>query len=645
MDPITQQVVLATAGAAGAGEATYVDDVFSAFLYEGNGSARTIANGIDLSGEGGLVWIKQRTSSFEHALSDTERGVQKYLRSNTNQDETDRAPSGDNDAISSFNSDGFSLGGSLGVFNASGHDYVSWTFRKAPGFFDVVTWTGNGTSGRTINHNLGSVPGMIIVKCVEWDGTSWAVWHRSLTSGKVLFLDTTGAEATQSYFPSQPTATNFTIGSSAQVNTSYGFNYVAYVFAHDDQSFGTDEDEAIIKCGSYTGNGSTDGPEVNLGFEPQFLLYKNVTQALNWEMIDVWRGMPRGTSSDYMKVLKPNTDAAESTDFSTYPTSTGFKITNNGGSNNASGNTYIYMAIRRPHKPPTAGTDVFKSVLQSTHPQTISVGFPTDLIFTRDNTNASNNYLVPRLTGRYLATDLTNAEGSGSSFLFDLQNSFSFGTWWGSGTVINYYFKRAPGFFDVVTYTGNGSARTIAHNLSSVPEMMIFKTRSDSSSWIVYHKSTGAANFLVLNDVGGATTASAAFNDTEPTASVFTLGNGAGVNGSTKTFVGYLFASLDGISKVGSYTGTGNDVNVDCGFTAGARFILIRRTDSGGWYVWDSTRGIVSGNDPYFLLNVGNAPVTNTDYIDPLNAGFTVTSSAPAALNTSGGTYLFLAIA
>jgi hypothetical protein len=108
----------------------------------------------------------------------------------------------------------------------------------------------------------------------------------------------------------------------------------------------------------------------------------------------------------------------------------------------------------------------------------------------------------------------------------------------------------------------------------------------------------------------------------------------------------YLFATLAGVSKVGSYTGTGATLNVDCGFSAGARFILIKRTDStGDWYVWDSARGIVVGNDPYLLLNTTAAQVTSTDYIDPLSSGFTVTSSAPAALNASGGTYIFLAIA
>ncbi len=116
--------------------------------------------------------------------------------------------------------------------------------------------------------------------------------------------------------------------------------------------------------------------------------------------------------------------------------------------------------------------------------------------------------------------------------------------------------------------------------------------------------------------------------------------------GSGNTYIMYLFGNLDGISKVGTYSGTGNDVDVDCGFSAGARFVLIKRTDSGSntgdWYVWDTARGIATGNDPYLELNTGDAEVTSTDYIDPLNSGFTVTSSAPAALNASGGTYIFL---
>jgi len=154
---------------------------------------------------------------------------------------------------------------------------------------------------------------------------------------------------------------------------------------------------------------------------------------------------------------------------------------------------------------------------------------------------------------------------------------------------------------------------------------------------------------MSINSANGSFASSAFWNDTEPTSSVFSIGTAGHVNGSSgQKHIAYLFATLPGISKVGSYSGTGNAINVDCGFTAGARFILIKRSDedfNNDWYVWDTTRGIASGNDPYILLNSAVPQVTNTDFIDPLSTGFTVTSSAPTALNASGGTYIFLAIA
>ena len=115
---------------------------------------------------------------------------------------------------------------------------------------------------------------------------------------------------------------------------------------------------------------------------------------------------------------------------------------------------------------------------------------------------------------------------------------------------------------------------------------------------------------------------------------------------SSDLFVAYLFATLAGVSKVGSYTGTGALQNIDCGFSASARFILIKRTDStGDWYVYDSARGISSSNDPYLLMNSSAAEVTNTNYVDAYSTGFTITAAAPAAINASGGSFIFLAIA
>jgi len=214
---------------------------------------------------------------------------------------------------------------------------------------------------------------------------------------------------------------------------------------------------------------------------------------------------------------------------------------------------------------------------------------------------------------------------------------------WGAGAfaadVYSWMWKRAPKYMDVVAYTGTGSARTVSHNLGVAPEMIWFKSRDAAENWIVYAEPLGATKGLYLNANNAAITSPGVVNDTSPTDSVFTTSAAAFTNVSGQDFIAYLFASLDGISKIGSVTHSGT-TNVDCGFSSGARFVLLRRTDAAGdWYVWDSERGIVSGNDPYLLLNTTGAEVTNTDYIDPLSSGFTITSSFTA------GDYIFYAIA
>jgi hypothetical protein len=168
---------------------------------------------------------------------------------------------------------------------------------------------------------------------------------------------------------------------------------------------------------------------------------------------------------------------------------------------------------------------------------------------------------------------------------------------------------------------GLGSAQTLSHNLGVAPELIIEKRRDGVSAWLIYNEASGNTKYMQFSSSAEATSA-AAWNNTSPTISEFTVGTGASVNGNGETYISYLFATLAGVSKVGSYTGTAADLNVDCGFSAGARFILIKRTDStGDWYVWDSERGIVAGNDPYILLNtnagsdVTDTPTTSTLYL------------------------------
>jgi hypothetical protein len=251
-----------------------------------------------------------------------------------------------------------------------------------------------------------------------------------------------------------------------------------------------------------------------------------------------------------------------------------------------------------------------------------------------------------------LSTNLTDAEVSATALYFDLSNSVSlragYNLNYSPPNFIAYNFQRAPGFFDEVCYTGTGAVTNFTHNLGVAPELMIVKRRDDISIWAVYAAPLAAAatKYLQLQTDNAAITVNVLWNDTAPTSTVFTIGASININTVGSKNVAYLFATCAGVSKVGSYTGTGALLTVDCGFTSGARFVLIKRTDStGDWWTYDSARGITSGNDPYLLLNTDAAEVTSTNYVDTDTTGFKVTAAAPAGLNASGGLYIFLAIA
>jgi hypothetical protein len=300
---------------------------------------------------------------------------------------------------------------------------------------------------------------------------------------------------------------------------------------------------------------------------------------------------------------------------------------------------------------------VFAPILQSnanTPPRTISgAGFAPDLMLQGTTQYANGASAYDRLRGQVtLLPPYTNAEASavstGASFTMDGISYTGTGTINNNGNAVDWFFRRAPSFFDEVCYSGNGVAgRSVSHNLAAVPELMIVKGRNIARGWFVYSAALGGTKYLRVNTTDAAAVDSGPWNNTTQTSStVFVLGADFDVNQTTYTYVNYLFATCAGVSKVGSYTGTGTTQTINCGFTAGSRFVLIKRTDStGDWYVWDSARGIIAGNDPYLLLNDTAAEVTGTDYVDTANSGFEISSTAPAGINANGGTYIFLAIA
>jgi hypothetical protein len=638
MDPTTRALAM---GAAGSAAKTYIEDVFSTWLYTGNGSTQTITNGIDLAGEGGLVWIKARNQAYGNRLLDSARTNWRYLESNS----TNAENVGDNRITP--NSDGFTLNSnSAGAeMNVNTATYASWTFRKAEKFFDAVTYTGTG-SAQTIAHNLGSTPGVIIVKALN-DTQNWAIYHRALGATQGLVF-TTAAAATSSVYwnDTAPTSTQFTVGSAWSGSSK---NYVAYLFAHDAGGFGDDGNQSVIKCG-FSNNGTFN----DLGWEPQWILVKSSASTDSWFIYDNMRGIPVSGTTPY---LNPNTSGAEANGTNNIViTPTGFtqNVTNG-----------IWIAIRRgPMKTPTDATKVFSA---NTYTGTgtnsrvyTGAGFPPDAIIVNDRLRTSGDTaFVDRLRGgsAYLATTSTAAEVGGGQYYaskLDTMDGYVGGTADFNQinltglTLVDYYFRRAPGFFDVVAYTGTNAVLNVSHNLSAAPEMMICRQRGTLSprNWWVYHSGIGNTKYLVLNTTAATVTLTDAWNNTTPTSSVFTLGSASTVNQTSEPHIAYLFATCPGVSKCFNFTGTGTTLQIDCGFTNGARFVMIKRTDStGDWYVWDSARGIISGNDPYLLLNSTAAEVTNTDYIDSYSAGFEISSTAPAAINANGGSYIGLAIA
>jgi hypothetical protein len=612
----------------------YVDDVFSTWLYTGNGSTQTITNGIDLAGKGGMVWAKDRNNANGHVLVDSGVGLTKYRRTNsTAADSTTTAWI--------FNSNGYVVPGPFGNVDNN----VSWTFRKAAKFFDVVTYTGTG-SARTIAHSLGVAPGMIIVKRTNAiDG--WQIYHQSLGNSQAIRFSTAAAVSVGATYwqTTTPTSTEFYIGTDSSVNGS-GSTYVAYLYAHDTSSTG------IIQCGSLTTNGAGQAT-ANLGWEPQFVIAKLASTADAWFMADSIRAMP-ATVNQTSELLANTSDAEDKTANNiNFPAATGFSVTFG-----AASATVIYMAIRRPNKPPTTGTQVFSPIVSAAAagtPLTTNFAVDMQMMAYRAGT-VENSSIVDRLRGvsstttekaTSLRTSATGAEYV-SPLLSQLWNNTGFNLPSGisGGSDIFWCFKRAPGFFDEVCYTGTGVATTQAHNLGVAPEMMIIKSRSNAFGWSIYNISLGNASAIYLNSTSAAG-GSPEWNSTTPTSTVFSISNAVSVNGSGNTYVAYLFATLAGISKVGSYTGNGTGQDIACGFgSGGARFVLIKRTDAAGnWYTFDSARGLTSGSSPYLLLNSIAAEVTGNNGVYASSSGFTLGATASTTTNIASATYIYLSVA
>ena len=300
-------------------------DYFVTNLHTGNGGTQAIT-GVGFAPN--WIWIKNRTSAEGSGIFDTVRGATKMLCS-----ANDDGESTTTNSLTAFGTDGFSVGANNRV-NQNTNNIVSWNWKEQAGVFDIVSYTGNG-SNRTIAHNLGVVPKMMIVKRRNADSTSWFVYHVANGNGNVMKLDNTEAVSAYAEYwnATTPTSSVFSLGTAATANVDGG-TFIAYLFG----------DSSISKMGSYTANANVNGTFVFTGHKPAFLLIKNTSQATDWIMYD----NKRDGYEPQNKEFRANTSAAErnAEDNNVQFCANGFKLRNAGTKSNAdSGNTLIYMSF------------------------------------------------------------------------------------------------------------------------------------------------------------------------------------------------------------------------------------------------------------------------------------------------------------
>ena len=580
----------------------YVDNLFSTQTYLGNGNTtRQFTSGLDLSTHGGLVWFKNRSQNWDGMLIDSARGLTNHLKIPS----ANAQENGQNAKIQSFNTNGYTIEpcASTNVQNENGNEIVAWSWRKATGFFDIVTYTGNSTGGTTHNHNLGAVPKFMVVKRYAGGIEDWICYHVSKGNNYGVDLGTSsqGWQTSAYWNDTTPTSTQFTLGSHARCNGS-GTDYVCYLFG-DEAIYGDGADNQVAKMGSYTGNGNSSGPTINLGFEPQFVLIKNTeSNGTDWVMVDSQRGMTWDGNDDILSSSSTSASSSQYIDIST----TGFQCMSNADRINKSGNTFIYYAVRRPDTKVrnvseiTLPTHVFdiKQGASSGAPSFRTINFVnsagTDAVWSK-NANSPDSWLQntrnmsANAQGQTLSSNNANSQGTnqymgGYDFNHGFNNYSSSNTAW-----YTHFWLRWKGF-DTVSYTGNNvDGRSIPHSLGQNPEMIWVKDRTSSYDWMVWHKDLTSGYHIRLNESAGETTSNTPGLGTV-SSTTFNIGSYVAVNQNGSFYQSWLYSSVPGYSKLGTYTGSSSAFTIDCGFQP--RFFLLKGVEnSRNWITFNTVQG------------------------------------------------------
>jgi len=669
------------------------NSLVASYRFEGNaeddtrnydGTASNVTYEYGLSFKPDFVWLKSRTSTHGHRVIDSSTGTDKYLETSSTSAQLGAGGAG----LISFDTGGFTVG-SGNAHNINGNDFVAWCLKVNGGNtssntdgsitstvqvnqnagFSIVQYTGTG-SNSTVGHGLSAAPKVVIIKKTNTTD-NWQVSISNITGvqGQRVYLNLgQGISTDVNRETAKPSSTVLSVGGQDCASST---TYISYCFA---------EVAGFSKFGTYIGNASDNGPIVETGFEPAFVIIKRTDTADNWSMTD----NKRSTVNPRDESLFPNLTQTELTaGYSVNYLSNGFQIATSGAGVNASGGTFLYMAFAAdPDTVVPTKAKSFTSVAYTgtgTNQKVEGLGFAPNLVWikSRSTTNPHVLHDTVRGIGNVLFSNLTNAEADESAYFTSVGYDYlQFGTNAGNynntgtnyiawawkaddneptintdGSIDSLVSANANAGFSIVKYEGNGIAgATIGHGLSATPEFLIVKcisgTDSGSTSWHVYTPTTGATKTINLNSTAAASTNSLIWNDTAPTSTVFSVANNTETNNTGRTYIAYCFHSVSGYSKIGSWTGTGTTGNsVNVGFRPD--FILWKRTDASvQWIITDSVRS--SADEFSERLDPGSSgaeagpdgyTVTITD------TGFEMSGSFASwtGSNASGGTYIYAA--
>jgi hypothetical protein len=659
---------------------------FNTVVYTGNGSTQSITG---VGFEPDFVWIKPTSFVDNHALSDSSRGVDKSLASNTTAAEQSLG-------VTSFDADGFSLP-NWGNVNQNGETFVAWCWKANGGTtssntdgtitstvqantktgFSIVQYTGT-QSNATVGHGLGVAPSLVITKAVG-AANGWPTLVQANSSTRYDGLRLNEANLNNSgngaaFFQNKtPTDSVFYLGNSDESNRN-GTATIAYCFA---------EVAGFSSIGGYSGNGSDNGPIINTGFEPAWLMIKVVTgTADGWFMVDNKRDTsnPRGIRVFANSDVGDASEAGAQVDFFT----NGFQLRGSGagqGQTNKSGSTYVYIAFAADTSAAPTLADGFGISGYVGNASTKIVnnsGFSPSLVWLKDRSSSQNHYLQDTVRGltSQISSNLTAAATTYTSNITSFNdNGFTLGTatdtnaenhafvgwqWKGSanptintdGTIQSIVSANQAAGFSVVAWTGDGSASaTVGHGLSGTPDFIMLKDLTDVGGWngsqvgLASNEGIGlqstAAAFTGMGGNGGIT-----YGNFNATNFGFATGSSGvdSVNKNGNKYIAYCWKSVAGFSKFGAYTGNGSTTGpvVTTGFKPD--FVMYKATDqTGNWGMLDSVRGETQPITEWMGANLANEEsFESTRQADFLDTGFQP-KGTNSDINTNGANYIYMA--